>query len=385
MQKPSLRDVEQRTQTICLLILSAVAIGVALLYLRQVLLPFVLALFLTMAVTPVMDFQVRRFRFPRGLAIVTTILIASAALAALGGLVSAALGEAMAKKGVYLAQVDGLIEEAEGYFESIKGGFGDFLPGAGVVEGEPLEQDDGAGAASVAAPEAPPGAGKTAAGGERTPFDDLREKVGGMALGAIGWATGSVLARLSQGLLVMVFMMFLITGYRPPDQRDTTSLKFQLRARIKEYLRVKIIVSAINGVATYLILDLIGIDLALVFGLSAFFLNFIPNVGSAVAILLPLPMILLAPAEDVPIWAKALAIGLPATVQFLVGNVLEPRWMGKSLDLNPIVILLSLIFWGVLWGPIGMLLSVPITAVIKILLERSELTRPVAALFSEGD
>jgi AI-2 transport protein TqsA len=380
MEKPNLRDAEQRTQTICLLILSAISICVALLYLRQVLLPFVLALFLTMAVTPVMDFLVKRFRFPRGLAIAATFLIASVVLLCLGALVSAALGEAMAKKGTYVAQVERLIEETESRFDGLKSGLEGFLPGADAGADQPLSErpsqlsQDSELAAAVSGQEA-----------TSTPFDDLREKVGGMALGAIGWATGSALALLSQGLLVLVFMMFLITGYRPPDQRDPTSLNFQLRARIKDYLRVKIIVSAITGVATYLILDLIGIDLALVFGLMAFFLNFIPNVGSAVAILLPLPMILLAPPEEVSMWAKALAIALPGTVQFLMGNVLEPRWMGKSLDLNPIMILLSLIFWGVIWGPIGMLLSVPITAVIKMLLERSELTRPVAALFADGE
>lgn len=413
MEKPNIRDAEQRTQTICLLILCAIAIGVALMQLRQVLLPFVLALFLTMAVTPVMDFLIRRFRFPRGAAIAATFLIASSVLAALGGLVSTALADVLEKKETYVAQIDGLITEAEETFVSMRSGFDGIMPGSDedsdVGPQDGAEQGPEEGAEEEAGEDAE-GAARTEGGEEQptetnpadaqgaaldapdqtpptavSPFDDLREKVAGMTLGAIGWAVNNTLALLSKGLLVMVFMMFLITGYRSQEERDPNSLGFQLRARVKEYLRVKIIVSAMTGFATFLILNLLGVDLALVFGLMAFFLNFIPNVGSAVAILLPLPVILLAPTELLPIWAKALGIALPATVQFLVGNVLEPRWMGKSLDLNPIVILLSLIFWGVLWGPVGMLLSVPITAVIKILLERSELTRPVAVLFSDGD
>ena len=377
MEKPDWRGAEQRTQTICLLILSGVAIGVSLLYLRQVLVPFVLAVFLTMVVTPVMDLLMARFRFPRGLAILSTLALAFLVLGALGGLVSRALAEVLDKKQTYVAQVDGLLtgveERFDGLLESLEG----LVPG----DEEPAEAADDPAVVTevedddVAESDAAP----------RASLADLREKVGGMALGAIGWVTSNTLALLSNGLLVMVFMMFLITGHRRPESRDPDSLGAQLRRRIKEYLRVKISVSALTGTATFLILDLLGVDLALVFGLAAFFLNFIPNVGSAVAILLPLPVILLAPAEDVPVMAKVLAVALPATVQFLVGNVLEPRWMGRSLDLNPIVILLSLIFWGVLWGPVGMLLSVPITAVLKMLFERSELTRPVAVLFSEGE
>ncbi len=373
MEKPDWRGAEQRTQTICLLILSGVAIGVSLLYLRQVLVPFVLAVFLTMVVTPVMDLLMARFRFPRGLAILSTLALAFLVLGALGGLVSRALAEVLDKKQTYVAQVDGLLTGVEQRFDGLLESFEGLVPG----DEEPAEAADDPPVVTEAESDAAAAPGASLA--------DLREKVGGMALGAIGWVTSNTLALLSNGLLVMVFMMFLITGHRRPGSRDPDSLGAQLRRRIKEYLRVKISVSAVTGTATFLILSLLGVDLALVFGLAAFFLNFIPNVGSAVAILLPLPVILLAPAEDVSVVSKVLAVALPATVQFLVGNVLEPRWMGRSLDLNPIVILLSLIFWGVLWGPVGMLLSVPITAVLKMLFERSELTRPVAVLFSEGE
>jgi AI-2 transport protein TqsA len=160
-----------------------------------------------------------------------------------------------------------------------------------------------------------------------------------------------------------------------------------------EYLRVKVLASALTGSLVYVILRVIGIDLALVFGLASFFLNFIPNIGSVVAVLLPVPIILLAGSdtveggvvvkEGVTMTGRVLAFGLPVVVQFLVGNVLEPKWMGTSLDLNPIVILLSLIFWGMLWGPIGMLLSVPITWILKALLERFSYTEPLARLLAD--
>jgi AI-2 transport protein TqsA len=76
------------------------------------------------------------------------------------------------------------------------------------------------------------------------------------------------------------------------------------------------------------------------------------------------------------------AIALPGAVQFGIGNVLEPRMMGRSLDLHPVTILLTLMFWGALWGIVGMLLAVPITAIAKLLCEKGELTRPVAELMA---
>ena len=112
----------------------------------------------------------------------------------------------------------------------------------------------------------------------------------------------------------------------------------------------------------------------------AFFLNFVPNVGSIVAIFLPLPIILISPDLDMTI--LALAILLPGSVQMFIGNVIEPKMLGDSLDLHPITVLLSLIFWGMLWGIPGMLLAAPITAVLKILSENLEITAPVARLLS---
>lgn len=381
MTQDKIRSAEQRTQTICLLLLTAIALGAALMHLRPVLVPFVLALFLTMAVTPVMDFLQRRFRFPRGLAIGATIGLAFVGLLLLGGMVSKALSDVVAKKDGYVRQVTHLVSAGEERFFLLQQRFDGLIGG----EQETLPAEDSA------APDSSPGLSPQA-------LDDFKAKVPAMVGTAISWTVNSALALLSQGLLVMVFMMFLIAAYRPQEDRDPESLSYQLRARVKEYLRVKILVSAMTGFGTFLILKVLGVDLAMVFGLMAFFLNFIPNIGSAVAILLPLPVIVLAPTVDagglnsageevvggLQLWAKVLAMALPAGLQFLVGNVLEPRWLGKSLDLNPIVILLSLIFWGVLWGPVGMLLSVPITAILKMLLERFELTQPVAALFSDG-
>ena len=151
-----------------------------------------------------------------------------------------------------------------------------------------------------------------------------------------------------------------------------------VETRIKQYLVTKILLSAATGLLVGLILLVLGVDLWLIFGLFAFLLNFIPTLGSIIATLLPLPIVMLDP--NISSLVAVLAIALPATVQGVIGNVLEPKMMGQSLQLHPIAILMALIVWGMLWGIIGMLLAVPMTASVKIMLERSEVTAPAARL-----
>lgn len=375
MKPLQVQSAEQRIQTVCLLVLSAVAIGGTLMLLRSVLVPFVLALFLSTALVPLLDYLHRRFRLPRGVAIGVAALFASGVLLFLVGLVSTAVTEVVAKDDAYIRQVTRLIAHGEELYLRWEGRADSLLhlgehrghgaPAEGAAEGprEPLAEG---GRGLQATPE--------------SPLDGLERRVPEILGRVISWVANTGLSLVSQGAVVLVFLVFLILGYRPPEDRDPNTLWAQLRRQINEYVRVKAIVSFVTGLLTFVILEALGVDLALVFGTMAFFLNFIPNVGSFVAMLLPLPIVILAPPEQLGLAEKLLAFGGPGAVQVLMGNLVEPRWMGRSLDLHPVVVLLSLIFWGTLWGPIGMLLSVPITSVIKTLLERSELTRPVADL-----
>ena len=124
----------------------------------------------------------------------------------------------------------------------------------------------------------------------------------------------------------------------------------------------------------------LGVDLALVFGLLAFLLNFIPSVGSIIATLLPVPVVVVSP--DISTTTAILAILLPSLIQIVIGNIIEPKVMGEALDLHPIVILMALIVWGMLWGVVGMLLATPMTAILKILFERLEPMAPVAQVLA---
>jgi len=173
-------------------------------------------------------------------------------------------------------------------------------------------------------------------------------------------------------------MFFLLIGAKTRD-KPIEGVWGEIEKRVKRFIITKTILSAITGILVGIILGLCGVKFALVFGFLAFLLNFIPSLGSIIATLLPVPVILMGGLSPT---VTVIAIALPAFIQFAVGNVIEPKIMGESLDLHPVTLLMALIFWGIIWGIVGMLLAAPITAIIKILFERLDVTRPIAHLLA---
>jgi len=153
----------------------------------------------------------------------------------------------------------------------------------------------------------------------------------------------------------------------------------QINQSVQQYLGLKTLISLLTGVLVTIILTIAGVDFALLWGVLTFVLNFIPTIGSIVATLPPIAITLFQSGSI----AKTLIIAiLLLCIQFVVGNVLEPRLMGRGLNLSPLVVLLALLFWGWLWGIPGMLLSVPLTAAIRIAMEQIDATKTVAVLIS---
>jgi AI-2 transport protein TqsA len=328
----------QRVQVVCLVVLTTLAVGAALRWLAPVMIPFVLAVFFAFILSPLIEFQVARLRMPRAAAISATLALAILLFGGVAALVSVSVGE--------------LAANAVGYQEKAA----DLLNATLAML--PLERF-GIDAAAVTDPFA---------------------KFSVSALGNVLLATtNAILDILSNGLLVLIFLVFLLLGAggRPPDPNSTWS---EIDARIKRYLMTKGVLSAATGVLVGGVLSALRIDLALVFGLFAFLLNFIPSIGSVIATLLPLPVVIASP--DVSLLVAVLAIAIPGAIQFTIGNLIEPTVMGESLDLHPVAILMNLIIWGMLWGIVGMLLSTPILVVIKILCEKFEGTKALAALLA---
>ena len=143
---------------------------------------------------------------------------------------------------------------------------------------------------------------------------------------------------------------------------------------------IKTLISMVTGVLIYIMLSLFSVDYPLLWGIVGFLLNFIPNIGSLIA---AVPAVLLALVQFGYIDAVEVAIGY-ILINVIVGSIVEPKIMGHGLGLSTLVIFLSLIFWGWLLGPVGMLLSVPLTMMLKIAFEANEETRPIAILLGSG-
>ena len=137
---------------------------------------------------------------------------------------------------------------------------------------------------------------------------------------------------------------------------------------MQNYLAIKTLVSLATGVTAGVLVWALGLDFPLLWGLLAFIFNYIPNLGSVLA---GVPPVLLAILQLGPGRAVAVALGY-LVINTVFGNFIEPTLMGRRLGLSTLVVFLSLVFWGWVWGPVGMLLAVPLTMVIKIALENTE-------------
>ena len=164
---------------------------------------------------------------------------------------------------------------------------------------------------------------------------------------------------------------------------DQARLAFHIRRRItdalRHYLGIKTGVSVLTGLLTAGLLTLLGLPYAALFGFIAFLLNYIPTIGSLTAVVFPSLLSLVYFDSLTPF--LVISVGLGA-IQFAIGNLVEPRLMGNSLNLSGLVIMLSLSLWGAIWGVTGMVLCVPLTVMVLILCAQFPASRPVAVLLS---
>ena len=338
---------ERRIQTICLLILTAIAIAAALYWLKPVMIPFVLAYFFVTALNPLIDYQTRKLRVPRMAAIGLTFV--------LGALIFCLLWVGIA------FSVGQLQEHKDAYMQSLKN-FNERVSSNETIQ---LLKEK-------------VGIDETTIKGEGTSSPLDLQKVAGKVVEGVYGIANAIIEVLSKGFLVIIFAAFLLVGGQ--SGKSPGGIWGEIQSLVRSYIVSKTLLSLATGALITIVFFSLNVKLALVFGLFAFLLNYIPSIGSIIATLLPLPVVLLDP--DLGTASMALAFVLPMLIQVVIGNVLEPRILGSSLDLHPIVLLMSLIFWGMLWGAIGMLLATPITSVLKILLNKLELTAPIGDLLA---
>lgn len=193
---------------------------------------------------------------------------------------------------------------------------------------------------------------------------------------------GGILTNSFLILLTVIFILFEASSFQLKMRTALGNPKGMLSQfqkiidSVNHYLALKTIVSLGTGIVVAIWVALLGIDFPVIWGLLAFLLNYIPNLGSIIA---AVPPVLLGYIQFGIGRALLVATGF-VVVNVIFGNAIEPKLMGRKLGLSTLVVFLSLIFWGWLWGPVGMLLSVPMTMVVKIALESSPTTKWISIL-----
>lgn len=334
------RPTDRRVQTICLLILTLIAIGVAMALLRPVLVPFVLALFFVQCLNPIIRLQIRHLRFPRWLAVSVATILGLALLAGAGFVIAASVGKMSQHWVEYRSGLDRITHS--------------------IMVSRPARW-------LGIRPDATTG--------------QLLDSSSDTVLGVFQLAVGETANVVSRGASVLLLMAFLLYGHRPV-RGPRSEMLAEIDHHVQRYISLTVFISTLTGVLVGATLSILGVQFAVAFGFLAFLLNFIPNIGAIIATVLPLPIVLLDPHLSIPV--QILAIAIPAAVQIAIGSLVQPKMLGNSLQLHPVVLLLSLLFFTMIWGVPGAFLATPVTAVIRIVFERIPNTRPLAALLA-GD
>lgn len=314
--------------TACLMILAASAATAVLVYTKTVLMPFVIALFISMVAGTLAGWLKQKWKVPYGLGLVLSF-IAFLAIIALSVLFIS-------------GSIESFVNGADMYAERLNGTL-DWL----LLEAQKYGINmDAQFVADTAA---------------KLPVFNMVKSVGSTLV--------SILTNL---MLITLFVIFIFMGKASAEK---PSIVGNIQKQISFYLLIKIFVSLLAAGFTWIVLASVKTELASMLAVLTFVLNFIPNIGPFISTMLPMPVLFLQYGLD---WHILLALILLTTVHFIIGNILETKWLGKGMDLDPIVVIACLIFWALVWGVMGALLAVPMTAIVKMVLERNETTKPLA-------
>tara|TARA_B100001287_G_scaffold70393_1_gene58001 strand:- start:8104 stop:9135 length:1032 start_codon:yes stop_codon:yes gene_type:complete len=198
---------------------------------------------------------------------------------------------------------------------------------------------------------------------------------------------------VSSTLMIIIFAIFIFLeevhlNFKIKQIFSTSPRKFKrlndtlnkIEWSVARYLGIKTIISLLTGVLSYIVFILTDLNFAIFWAFLIFLLNFIPTIGSLLGTVFPALFCLLQFGDFSVAITVLIVVGI---IQILIGNFLEPKWLGNSMNISPLVSILSLVFWGLIWGTTGMVISVPITVVFIIILSQFESTKSVAILLSE--
>ena len=329
-----LRAEQLRLITISVLLIAMVALGAIFIYAKSVLIPFVLAMFISILVSPVQTWLVVRARLPFWVGFIAALLVVLSVVAALVGLLAISVNSVVAGIREYGQQLIVSIDQTTQWLNEW-----------------------------------------TKPWGYNVDLDSLKLNAQEL-LRNLATASMTIFQSVMQTVLFLtIFLIFILLGRDP--HAVSKGLLAQIESATRKYIFIKTVVSAITGIGAWLILKWLNCPMAEMIGVVTFILNYIPSIGSILATFLPIPLVL---AQFGPSWKILWVLLLLGVLQNLMGNLVEPKIQGEGLKLHPVTILLSLAIWGLLWGPVGMFLAAPIAAVIRVVLEKFETTRPFALL-----
>lgn len=213
-----------------------------------------------------------------------------------------------------------------------------------------------------------------------------------MLTGLLGSGLGTTVGFAGNVILVLLYLAFMLAatgnftakirkGVRRGGSEKIGTIAGRIDTQVRRYLLTKTLLSLAAATITTIVLLAFGVPFALFWGFLTFLMSYIPNVGSLISQILPVLMALLHFDSIVtPIIILAILFG----IETIIGRIVEPKVMSYSLDLSPLVVLVALIFWSWLWGIVGAVLAVPMTAVLKIILENIDELKPIASLMGDG-
>ena len=338
------------TNRIILFLIGCIAVfllGVTLMQLRTVLVPFSVALLLSIMFQPLVVF-LKKKRIPTSITLAAVLLSLAMALSLIGFVVYQSARSLSTSIDHYESRIEEIVEQAEGTFTEYATPLG-------------INVDDI----------------------NASQYVDVS-----LVSGVLSSGLGSFFSIVANAFMVLLFMLFILAGsgefstkvkraYPPEIAARIGKLSDNIAWGIRRYLVAKTFVSALTGVLVGLTLWILGVDFPIFWGFATFLLNYIPNIGSIAAVLMAtMAAMLQFHSLTIPL----IAFSCMALIQLVVGNLVDPWVMSTNLNLSPLLVIVSLIFWGWLWGIAGAVLAVPLTVAIKIIFENVSGLRPLGII-----
>jgi predicted PurR-regulated permease PerM len=333
-------------------IITVMGMGAVVYQARGIFLPFLLAVFISYILNPLFTFLEKR-RVPVAISILVAVLITFLMLGLLGFLINTSIKAFAAEFPRYERRLDLLLQNLSSILN---------LPPE-LFSGQLQDADR----------------------------NQLLAALDNLSLtGIITTTLGSVMKFLSNTVLVLLFLLFILMGrnqlrkklelaFNPGQSQKLVSIYTNINRQVQKYIIAKTFISLITAVLVSIILYSFGVEFAMIWGILTFLLNFIPSIGSVMATILPISIAFIQFESYLTILLVAVLL---IVIQFTMGNLIDPRVVGNSVNLSPLVVLFSLIFWGWMLGIVGMFLAVPLSVVLKIVFENISDLRFLSVLMS---